>query len=92
MQTSVYLVRTYDNPTCQLHIEFYNILGDYIPGPYDVTIAAGRTNYVLNITITDDNLLEAVENFNLTIESVSGGATVGNLNHTVVSIFDNDRK
>ena len=47
---------------------------------------------MLNITIIDDNLLEAVESFNLTTESVFGEATVGNLNHTVISIFDNDRE
>ena len=47
---------------------------------------------MLNITIIDDNLLEAVENFNLTIELVSGDATVGNLDNTVISIFDNDRE
>ena len=71
---------------------YCTLLDDYIPGPYNVSIIAGRTNYMLNITIIDDNLLEPVESFNLTIESVSGEATVGNVSYTVISIFDNDRK
>jgi len=55
-----------------------------------VIFISGETNYVLNISIIDDNLLEPVESFNLTIESLSGDATIGNLDHTAISIFDND--
>ena len=66
------------------------MLGDYISGPYDVIFISGRTNYMLNITINDDDLLEAVESFNLTIGSLTGDATIGNLDHTMISIFDND--
>ena len=51
---------------------------------------SGETNYVLNISIINDNLLEPVESFNLTIESLSGDATGGSLDHTTISIFDND--
>lgn len=72
-----------------IHLTLY-CLGDYISGPYDVIFVSGRTNYVLNITIVDDNLLEAVESFNLTIESISGDAIIGDLDHTMISIFDND--
>ena len=71
---------------------YYAVLGDYISGPYEVIFFGGRTNYVLNITIVDDNLLEPVERFNLTIESLFGDATIGNLDNTVISIFDNDGK
>ena len=67
-----------------------NIVDDYISGPYDVIFLSGRTNYVINITIVDDNLLEPVESFNLTIDSLSGDAMIGNLDHTMISIFDND--
>ena len=45
---------------------------------------------MLNVTIVDDNLLESVESFNLTIASLSGDATIGDLDHTVISIIDND--
>ena len=45
---------------------------------------------MLNVTIVDDNLLESVESFNLTIASLSGDAMIGNLDHTVISIIDND--
>ena len=68
------------------------VLGDYISGPYEVLFIGGRTDYALNITIVDDNLLEPVESFNLTIESLFGDAIIGNLDHTVISIFDNDGK
>ena len=42
---------------------------------------SGETNHMLNISIIDDNLLEPVESFNLTIESLSGDATGRNLDH-----------
>ena len=45
---------------------------------------------MLDITIDDDNLLEPTESFNLTIQILSGDATIGNLDHTVISIVDND--
>ena len=45
---------------------------------------------MINITIVDDNLLEPVESFNLTIGSLSGDATIGNLDHTMISVIDND--
>jgi len=55
-----------------------------------VIFFSGETNYVFNISIIDDNLLEPVESFNLTIQSLSGDATIGNLDHVMISIFDND--
>ena len=45
---------------------------------------------MLNVTIVDDNLLESVESFNLTISSLSGDAMIGDIDHTVISIIDND--
>ena len=68
------------------------MLGDYISGPYEVLFIGGVTNNILNITIVDDNLLEPVENFTLTISSLFGDATIGNLDNTMISIFDNDGK
>ena len=65
-------------------------LDEYISGPYEAIFLSGSIRYVLNITIVDDNLLEPVESFNLTIDSLSGDATIGDLDHTVISIIDND--
>ena len=45
---------------------------------------------MLNVTIVDDNLLEPVESFNLTIDLLFGDATIGDLDHTMISIIDND--
>ena len=42
--------------------------GDYITGPYYVTFSAGRTSASLNISITQDTLLEDPEYFSLTIK------------------------
>ena len=45
---------------------------------------------MLNVTIVDDNLLEPVESFNLAIDLLFGDATIGDLDHTMISIIDND--
>ena len=45
---------------------------------------------MLYVTIVDDNLLEPVESFNLTITLLTGDARIGDLDHTVISIIDND--
>ena len=65
-------------------------LDEYISGPYEAIFLSGSIRYVVNITIVDDNLLEPAESFNLTIDSLSGDATIGDLDHTVISIIDND--
>lgn len=76
--------------SCWLHRNHCIVLDDYISGPYEAVFLSGSTNYVLDITIDDDNLLEPTESFNLTIQILSGDATIGNLDHTVISIVDND--
>ena len=68
------------------------VLDDYISGPYEVLFVSGSTDNVLDITIVDDNLLEPVERFNLIIDSLSGDATIGNLDNVTISIIDNDGK
>jgi len=40
---------------------------DYESGPFDVMIAPGITSVSLNISIFDNNIFEANETFNLTI-------------------------
>ena len=44
---------------------------DYESGPFIVTIPSGETNVPFNISIIDDNIFEANESFNLTINSSS---------------------
>jgi len=65
---------------------------DYNTGPYNVTLLAGNTTGILNIILNDDNLLERIEEFNLTIDisSLSGDIFPGNHIEALVVIMDND--
>ena len=65
---------------------------DYYSGPYNVTVLKGITTGLLSVTLIDDNLLEGIEEFNLTIElsSLPGGIFPGNHIETLVVIVDND--
>ena len=67
---------------------------DYGSGPYSVTFAAGITSTVLYISITDDDILEGPEYFNIMIDSSSliSGISVGNLGQATVEILDADGK
>ena len=44
---------------------------DYESGPFNVIIPAGETSVPLNISIIDDNIFEANESFNISIDSSS---------------------
>jgi len=67
---------------------------DYSPGPYDLTIPSGDISVSFNISITDDNILETMEEFFLIVDpsSLPDGVTVGSEGNTTVVIVDNDRK
>ena len=67
---------------------------DYGSGPYTVTFPAGMTSVPFDIPINDDMILEANENFTLTINpsSLPAGGTVGNPDQATVTIVDDDRK
>jgi len=67
---------------------------DYSPGPYIFTIPSGNISISFNISITDDNILETMEDFFLSIDPLSlpDGVTVGNEGNTTVVIVDNDCK
>ena len=67
---------------------------DYTSGPYTVTIPAGQTNATFDIPINDDDILEDIENFTLTINSSSlpTGVTPGDPDVATVTITDDDRK
>ena len=67
---------------------------DYSPGPYSVRFPAGITSSFLYISITDDNILEGNEYFNILIDlsSLITGITVGNVDRATVTISDADSK
>ena len=67
---------------------------DYDSGPYSVTIVAGDTSASVSVPINDDNILENVEDFMVTIMAgpLPDGVTRGNPGSATVNILDNDRK
>ena len=66
---------------------------DYTSGPYTVTFPAGSTTATFNVPITDDMILEELENFMLTINSsLPTGVTRGTPSEATVTIVDDDRK
>ena len=74
----------------------YGVIGgvDYVSGPYTVTFPAGMTEVSFSVGITDDNILESNERFQLSINSSSlpNRVTIGNPSEVTVTIVDNDRK
>ena len=73
-----------------------NITGgvDYDSGPYNVTFPAGVTSALVNVPINNDNVMENVENFTVTIMTghLPAGVSRGNPSSATVNIPDNDRK
>ena len=67
---------------------------DYNSGPYSVQFDAGVTSALMNVSIHDDDILEADESFNLSInaDSLPIHVTVGEPGQTTVTILANDRK
>ena len=67
---------------------------DYDSGPYTVTFVAGETNISFDITIANDNILEANEDFDLSIISntLPDDVTDGDPRRVTVTIVDDDRK
>jgi len=67
---------------------------DYSSGPYMITIPAGVISVPFDVPITDDNLFESSESFNLSINVVSlpRNITIGEVEESKVIIMDNDSK
>ena len=66
---------------------------DYTSGPYSVTFPAGATTASFNVPINDDDILEGIENFMLTIdETLPDGVTRGDPFVATVNIVDDDGK
>ena len=68
--------------------------GDYIPGPYSVTIPAEHTSVSFDISITDDGVVEYDEIFSLAIapESLPYLVSRGNPGVAMVTIVSDDGK
>ena len=65
---------------------------DYIVGPYNVTIGAGEDDVTFSVSITDDNIREQIETFNLTIDESSLPNGVTSRDRATVTILDDDSK
>ncbi|XP_065905004.1 uncharacterized protein [Dysidea avara] len=65
---------------------------DYSSGPYNVTIPAGQISVPFDVPINDDNVVEEIEEFLLTIDQSSSlnGVIISSPNVAVVNISDND--
>lgn len=66
---------------------------DYGSGPYNVTFQAQETSVTLNISITNDNIVESDENFNVAVNPALLPIDVviaNNTGHTIVTIVDDD--
>ena len=63
---------------------------DYYSGSYSVTFLTGMTSVSLNISITDDDVLENNENFYLTIDENLSSITAGSTDRAIVNILDDD--
>ena len=71
----------------------YNYVGnDYNPGPNTVTILAGAAmrDFTFSVTITNDNIREMSETFNLIIDPSSLPNGVTSSNNVTVTILDQD--
>ncbi|OBQ32102.1 MAG: hypothetical protein AN484_28275, partial [Aphanizomenon flos-aquae WA102] len=62
---------------------------DYTIIPTTVTFAAGSSTAVVNLSVTDDTLVEGTETATLTVTSGTG-YTVGTVASAIVNIADND--
>ena len=67
---------------------------DYNPGPYIIIIPSGKNDVTFSISVTDDNIHEESETFDLIIDesSLPSGITSSNPKTTTVTIMDNDCK
>lgn len=69
---------------------------DYGPGPYTLTFPPETVTSLFNISITDDNVLEGNEIFNLTVHVtdtlIVSRVSTGDPSQVTVTILDNDRK
>ncbi len=63
---------------------------DYTPNAYSVHFEANETTKTVSVPITNDDITEANETFNITLNNPSKGTALGTQNKTTVTIVDND--
>ncbi|MGQ4648344.1 Calx-beta domain-containing protein [Lyngbya aestuarii] len=63
---------------------------DYDSTPLVISFADGETQKTVAIPLVDDNLVEASETINLSLNNPTGGATLGSQQTAVLTIVDND--
>jgi Ca2+-binding RTX toxin-like protein len=63
---------------------------DYDNTPITVNFADGETSKVVNIPVLDDSLVESSETINLSLSSLTPGATIGSQNSAILTVVDND--
>ena len=65
---------------------------DYGSGPYTVTFPAEQTRVLFDVPVTDDDIHEMSETFNLIIDPSSLPNGVTSSNSSTVTIMDQDGK
>ncbi|XP_036383544.1 LOW QUALITY PROTEIN: adhesion G-protein coupled receptor V1 [Megalops cyprinoides] len=63
---------------------------DFTPASGNITFQDGEGMGIIEITITDDNVVETLETFTVTLIRVTGGARLGNESEVTVNIPPND--
>ena len=77
-----------------LDVMFHETGQDYEPGPYTIAFPAEITSAFLNISITNDEIFEGNETFDLVLNSSSlpPNVTAGNIGQATVIILNDDGK
>lgn len=65
---------------------------DYNSGPYTAIFPAGSTNATFNVTIIDDDLLEANENIFFEVISITNNHFIAGVGLGTVTIIDTSSK
>ncbi|MGV6851075.1 MAG: Calx-beta domain-containing protein [bacterium] len=63
---------------------------DYTGGSGNIPFANGQTTATLNLTLLDDALIEGEERFTVTLNSTTGGASIGSPSQITVIIRDDE--
>ncbi|MEH6909697.1 MAG: choice-of-anchor F family protein [Oceanicoccus sp.] len=83
---------TVDEATVEYSTQYNTAVGneDYEAITGSLTFAVGETSQTIDIVLIDDALHEDDESFNVILSNVQGGAVLGNVNNTAVTISDDD--